>query len=254
MATILLIRHGQASLGADDYDQLSPLGLTQARHLGDAWRRRGLRVATVSRGTLRRHEQTAAASLAARLGGRSGAGSGARPQEGGKDGIPVATVRPGLDEFDHMDLLGRVAPHLAARGALRVFLAERADGRRAMGELLETALLRWVRAAPGEYRLSWPDFAARARAALDDVIAGLAGREGDGAALVYTSGGVITALCQPLLGLPDTALPLLLRTLTNAGVTKLVAARGQISLSTLNDHSHLERPDDAGRSPLITYL
>lgn len=241
MATILLIRHGQASLGADDYDQLSPLGLVQARRLGEAWRWRGLRVATVSRGTLRRHEQTAAASLATCL------GDAPAP-------LPAVAVLPGLDEFDHMDLLGRVAPHLATPVALRAFLADHVDGRRAAGELLETALLRWVRAAPGDYRLSWPDFVARAQAALDSVVATLAATAGDGTALVYTSGGVITALCQPLLDLPDTALPLLLRTLTNAGVTKLVAVRGRVSLSTLNDHGHLESPDDAGRSPLITYL
>lgn len=35
MSTLLLIRHGQASLGAADYDVLSPLGEHQARRLGD---------------------------------------------------------------------------------------------------------------------------------------------------------------------------------------------------------------------------
>ena len=35
MTTLLLIRHGQASLGAADYDVLSPLGELQARRLGD---------------------------------------------------------------------------------------------------------------------------------------------------------------------------------------------------------------------------
>ena len=34
MTTLLLIRHGQASLGAADYDVLSPLGELQARRLG----------------------------------------------------------------------------------------------------------------------------------------------------------------------------------------------------------------------------
>lgn len=35
MSSLLLIRHGQASLGAADYDVLSPLGVIQARRLGD---------------------------------------------------------------------------------------------------------------------------------------------------------------------------------------------------------------------------
>ena len=35
MTTLLLIRHGQASLGAADYDVLSPLGIVQAQRLGE---------------------------------------------------------------------------------------------------------------------------------------------------------------------------------------------------------------------------
>ena len=34
MGTLYLVRHGQASFGADDYDQLSPLGHQQALRLG----------------------------------------------------------------------------------------------------------------------------------------------------------------------------------------------------------------------------
>jgi len=35
VSSLLLIRHGQASLGAVDYDVLSPLGVTQSRRLGE---------------------------------------------------------------------------------------------------------------------------------------------------------------------------------------------------------------------------
>ena len=35
MGTLYLVRHGQASFGADDYDQLSPLGQQQAVRLGE---------------------------------------------------------------------------------------------------------------------------------------------------------------------------------------------------------------------------
>ncbi|NWD90503.1 phosphoglycerate mutase family protein, partial [Pseudomonas sp. K5002] len=34
MGSIYLIRHGQASFGADDYDVLSPIGVQQAQVLG----------------------------------------------------------------------------------------------------------------------------------------------------------------------------------------------------------------------------
>ena len=40
MGTLYLVRHGQASFGADDYDQLSPLGHQQAVRLGEYLRQR----------------------------------------------------------------------------------------------------------------------------------------------------------------------------------------------------------------------
>jgi broad specificity phosphatase PhoE len=40
MGTLYLVRHGQASFGADDYDQLSELGGAGVR-LGEHWRAQG---------------------------------------------------------------------------------------------------------------------------------------------------------------------------------------------------------------------
>ncbi len=40
MGTLYLVRHGQASFGADDYDQLSARGMEQAERLGQYWRER----------------------------------------------------------------------------------------------------------------------------------------------------------------------------------------------------------------------
>ena len=61
MGTLYLVRHGQASFGADDYDQLSALGQAQARRLGEYWRESlgpELRFDAVLTGTLRRQLQT----------------------------------------------------------------------------------------------------------------------------------------------------------------------------------------------------
>jgi broad specificity phosphatase PhoE len=35
MAELYLVRHGQASFGTDNYDELSPTGYTQSRWLGE---------------------------------------------------------------------------------------------------------------------------------------------------------------------------------------------------------------------------
>ena len=63
MSAILLVRHGQASFGAADYDQLSPLGVTQLRVLGAALSAQGVVPAVVMAGAMRRHGQTASAIL-----------------------------------------------------------------------------------------------------------------------------------------------------------------------------------------------
>ena len=54
MGTLYLVRHGQASFGADDYDQLSKLGVQQSQRLGEYWRARGMRFDAVLMGSLDR--------------------------------------------------------------------------------------------------------------------------------------------------------------------------------------------------------
>ncbi len=58
MGTLYLVRHGQASFGAEDYDNLSELGHKQAVRLGEYWRERGMVFDAVIIGTLNRHRQT----------------------------------------------------------------------------------------------------------------------------------------------------------------------------------------------------
>jgi broad specificity phosphatase PhoE len=48
MATLYLIRHGQASFGADDYDKLSGLGCRQASVLGDYLLKGGIEFDAIS--------------------------------------------------------------------------------------------------------------------------------------------------------------------------------------------------------------
>ena len=58
MGTLYLVRHGQASFGADDYDQLSELGQRQSVRLGEYFAERGIHFEGLIAGTLRRHQQT----------------------------------------------------------------------------------------------------------------------------------------------------------------------------------------------------
>ena len=82
MPTVLLIRHGQASFGAADYDVLSAIGKRQAEILAAALARRGIEPSRVISGSMRRQIDTAAA-----LAG------------------PAPEVDPRWDEYDSADVL-----------------------------------------------------------------------------------------------------------------------------------------------------
>ena len=58
MDRIVLVRHAQASFGAEDYDKLSPLGHQQSDWLAQYFRDHELRFDRVFRGSLRRHRET----------------------------------------------------------------------------------------------------------------------------------------------------------------------------------------------------
>lgn len=223
MPTILLVRHGQASFGASDYDELSAAGVEQARAVSENLGQRGLRVERIISGGLRRQRDTAAPS--AELFGRE-------PE-----------IDPRWDEYA-MDEI--IAAH--SRDAARASVQQpgQESSARHYQLVLEQALGAWIAAGDEESECeSWPAFAGRTQAALDQVAANL----GPGAtAIVFTSGGVIAALGVTLLDLPDGAMLTLNRVVVNTGITKLISGRRGLTLVSFNDHSHLELSGQA-----ITY-
>jgi broad specificity phosphatase PhoE len=230
MGAIYLIRHAQASFGAADYDQLSELGLTQSRVLGQALLSRGPRTDRVVCGTMRRHQQTAEGCLQA---------MGLSPQW---------ESDPGWNEYDPQDVLRVFDPRYGDPAAMASELAASDNPRRRFQEIFVQGMDRWVSGRhDDEYRESWPTFRARVAGALERVAASLAKSQG---ALVFTSGGPIAAACAALLnlGAPD-ALRLNTR-LANAAITKLVCSGQSIHLSTVNEHGHFEGGRDAA---LVTY-
>ena len=204
MPAVLLVRHGQASFGADDYDVLSDLGRRQAEAVGDELRRRALRRPVLVHGSLRRQRDTAALAL-----------PGAETRED-----------PRWDEYDHMDLLQRYAR--PPEGA-----APPTSSREVQG-LLDAALLAWVQ--DGDEG-GWPAFSGGALAALQELVDGLdKGQD----AVVFTSGGIVAAVCAGLLGAGAETVVGLNRVTVNGAVTTLVAGRSGTSLLTFNEHAHLD--------------
>ncbi|MEU3275053.1 histidine phosphatase family protein [Saccharomonospora sp. NPDC006951] len=220
MGAICLVRHGQASFGAADYDVLSETGERQARVVGEELRRRGVTVAHAVSGTLSRQVATAVTPLAGFA--------------------PDATLRRDArwNEYDFADVAAAHGDGDPAQNALDP---------RAYQALLDAALAEWVRAGEhGGAKETWPAFVARVTSALDDLVAGL--RKGE-QAVVFTSGGVIATVCGLLTGDAARGLLGLNRVAVNTGITKIVTGRSGTTLLSFNEHGHI----DAAASGLLSY-
>ncbi|MEU5266399.1 histidine phosphatase family protein [Amycolatopsis sp. NPDC021455] len=217
MGAIYLVRHGQASFGASDYDALSPRGFEQSTVVGAELLRRNVSFSQIRSGSLARQRDTAATALKVL----------------GTD-VPVVED-PRWNEYDHVD----IALHHAGG-------APQEDSRAYQG-LLDAALTAWVEAgSEGPCAETWPAFLARCRAALADLVASLGKGEH---AVVFTSGGVIATVCGALLGTPEAGLLKLNRVTVNGGITKLVSGRGGVTMLSFNEHPHFE----ADAASLLTY-
>ena len=226
MSAIYLIRHGQASFGSANYDQLSTLGAEQAQVLGGALRARVPAPDLVVSGALQRHRHTAEHCL-------------------GAMGVSARRIEDaGFNEYDHIEIVNRYM----RREEVEARLSEAPDRGLAFEGLFVEALRRWQDSAyHAEYAESWPMFRDRVLAALRRVVAQVEG--GGRSALVFTSGGVISTIALELLEFPLERYGTLNWRLANAGVSKIVVGREGCFLSTLNEHAAFEGPN----ARLLTY-
>lgn len=218
MSTLYLVRHGQASFGAADYDQLSELGQRQCRRLGAYFAERGIGFDAVLMGSLRRHAQSHAA-LAEGLGG-----------------TPEPQVWPGLNEY-HSEALIRAALPPAEFDRLA---ADRSpEGYRAHFRVLRTALNRWAEGEIAPQGMpSWRDFVGGIVAALDHVRTHHHGQR----VLIVSSGGPIATAVAQVLGAPhESAVELNLR-IRNSAVTEFAFTPRRHMLLSFNGIPHLDAP------------
>lgn len=207
MGQLLLVRHGQASWGAADYDVLSATGEEQAAVLGKRWSQ--LDPVRVVHGTMQRQRRTA--EIMAQIAGW--------PAE--------LQVDARWDEMDHPAIL---AAHP------RSFSGE--PDRRQFQEWFEAATRRWTDGEyDDEYDESFPAFTTR-------VIQALADLPREGTVVVVTSGGPISWVTSDLLEADTPTYARLAPVVVNTSVTRVVAGRRGLSLVSFNEHGHLDdRPD-----------
>ena len=216
MGTLYLVRHGQASFGADNYDQLSALGHRQCLRLGEYLRARGLRFDAVHTGTLQRHHQSYAAIA---------------------EGLQVraeAQAWPGLNEYDSAALIATVHPGALDRPTTP-------EAVRHHFRLLRQGLQQWMEGRTQPVGMpGYQDFRDGVAAALDHVRL-----QHTGDVLLVSSGGPISTAVGLILGTaPAVTIDLNMR-MRNSALSEFAFTPKRHMLATFNTLPHLD--DEAHR-------
>lgn len=225
MTTLVLVRHGQASFGARNYDELSPLGHRQSAALGAHWRELGLQAEAWYSGTLARQKKT---------------GSEVRAAMGHAD--TTIAEHPAFDEYDHQGLIKAYLPLIAAdHPELSLNPRELFSDPKTFQRFFEKVIACWLegRACNEAVRETWEAFCERCTRGLRDVA-----REGAGRVVAFTSGGVITAALREALNLSGAAAFEANWRVYNASVHTFRLSRRGLALTGFNNVAHLELAKD----------
>ncbi|MGD9386765.1 MAG: histidine phosphatase family protein [Gammaproteobacteria bacterium] len=238
MAVIHLIRHGQASFGKKDYDELSELGRRQADVLGAHLGRSRLRLDAVLSGQLRRQRDTKDTMLAA-LGKRA----------------PRAEEHHAFNEYDHVAVIRAYLPLFMARvGEPRgITRADVVTDPKLFEFAFRFMLKAWMDTQPHEHGEleDWRDFCRRVGQGLSEVLATYGPKS---QVAIVTSGGVISAMLRTVLGLSNKRTLSMNWSIYNASITQLYYGRSSRHEDALllgfNNVAHLEL---AGGRELVTF-
>jgi len=210
VAELLVIRHGQASFGAENYDVLSDLGRAQARAAGDWLRQMDWTPDRVVTGTLNRQIDTAT--------------------EMGFE--PTPQTHAGLNEYDFSSLLDARFPE----GLPDLVNADRKVHFRTLRE----TVFAWQRAEIDNPYETWEAFVARVEAARAFAVDTDAKR-----VLVISSGGVIGQMVAASLHAPAAHMMNLNLQIKNAAMTRFMFSGSLFSLNEFNATPHYATPQGA---------
>jgi broad specificity phosphatase PhoE len=214
MGTLYLVRHGQASFGADDYDVLSPLGHQQAVRLGEYFKNKGITFDAALTGTLQRQTSTFTSICS---------GMGTQLD---------ALQWTGLNEYDSHAVIATVHSGKLEKPTTP-------EQYRHHFRLLKDGLTQWMNGVVSPHGMpSYNDFVLGVTSALDHVR-----KTHDGKVLLVSSGGPISTAVGHILGCsPEATIELNLR-IRNSSVTEFAFTPKRHMLVTYNTLPHLDAPD-----------
>jgi len=238
MALLTLVRHGQAAFLEQNYDRLTALGERQARILGEYWLRTSTTFDQVYCGPAARHVRTS--QIVADVFRSAGV---AWPEP-----IPL----PEVDEYPGIEVIRTFLPGLMETHedirALEAEFREAGDksvAARIYDRMFQQVTAMWVAGELDSADVeTWKAFCDR----VDRAIALIRDGSGkNGRVVVFTSGGVIAATVRIALDLAAQRTLELSWTSRNASYSEFLFTIERFSLSSFNNHPHLEGPE------LLTY-
>jgi len=221
MGKIYLVRHGQASLGADNYDLLSSVGERQSKRLGEYFAETGVSFEAAYVGSLTRQQQTF-------------------------DGLIVGmgcsdlqySTQPALNEYDSASVIKTV--HFG-----QIPSPSTPQGYKEFFRLLRTGLLSWMQGqTQPEGMPGFKEFEFNLVLALQHIQ-----ENHSGDVLMVSSGGPIATLIAYLLGASDSGRIELNLRLRNSAFCELHYSLKRASVISFNSLSHLT----PGYEDWITY-
>ncbi|MES2978574.1 MAG: histidine phosphatase family protein [Pseudomonadota bacterium] len=223
MGNLYLVRHGQASFGEADYDQLSSLGQKQSLRLGQYFAAKGLKFDAFITGNLRRHQQTLAGIL-------QGLEHEAEP-----------LLWPGLNEYDGEALIAAIHPDPLPHAGTPELVKQHF-------RLLRKGLHHWMAGKTEPLGMpSYVDFAAGIAGALDHVKAEHFGKN----VLIVSSAGPIANAVGQVLEAPAQSIIELNMRIRNTALTEFSFTPKRHSLVTYNAVPHL---DSAEHADWVTFV
>lgn len=223
MSRIVLVRHGQASLGLRDYDRLSPNGVAQAELLGAALARRQVHPDVIVSGGQQRHDQTIEALVST----------------SGWEAEIMPDTRWG--EFDSMDIIAAHRPQYRNATLMKADLIMTFQPRKAFHDMYAAAISRWTSGRfDADYAETFPAFTRR----VDEAFAAVRERAEGGTVVVVTSSAPMSWVATSLLRGGIETWNRLNGVTANTGVTWCSATPHDWRVDTVNEFSHLDGAGD----------
>lgn len=231
MSYLFFVRHGQGTLDGGHYDQLSELGKIQSRMLGEMWAARDFKIDYVYSGTQKRHRQTVetvAASYETK-------------------GLKFPEIRKDerFNEIDSLDVLEKLLVVLLNKDPEFYALVERTrvalkenspDKIDLFDRSMKIIMNAWINEKIPDFDgMSWKEYC---RLVLD-ARSELGKYDTEDRIAIFTSGNPIGIYIKEALGISDAKALELVGNLYNTNVTSIIMKDGFLSLSGMNDVSHL---------------